>query len=210
MPIFDLIGSSQKFRSVLDNVDIVAPVDATVLIQGETGTGKEVIARAIHERSPRHNGRFVALNCAAIPSGLLESELFGSEKGRFHRSLYAHDWTIPGCRLRDSVSGRNWRSPDRAAAQTPPGTPGKAIRAAWRTRDSQRGRPRDCRHQSRSGINGGGAKISARSLLSVECVSGDGSTPARTAWKTFPCWSSTSSRDSRTAWARRSTRPRMK
>ncbi len=83
MPIPDLIGSSTKFRALLDNVDTIAPVDSAVLIQGETGTGKEVIARAIHEASPRRNHRFVALNCAAIPSALLESELFGHERGAF-------------------------------------------------------------------------------------------------------------------------------
>jgi len=83
MPTFDLIGSSTKFRSVLDQIDLVAPVDCTVLIQGETGTGKELIARAIHEASPRRQNRFVALNCAAIPSTLLESELFGHERGAF-------------------------------------------------------------------------------------------------------------------------------
>jgi transcriptional regulator with GAF, ATPase, and Fis domain len=79
----DLIGTSAKFRALLHDVEMVAPVDSAVLIQGETGTGKEVIARAIHEASPRRNHRFVALNCAAIPSALLESELFGHERGAF-------------------------------------------------------------------------------------------------------------------------------
>ena len=83
MAISDLIGSSPKFRALLDEVNMVAPVDSAVLIHGETGAGKEVIARAIHEASPRRKNRFVALNCAAIPSALLESELFGHEKGAF-------------------------------------------------------------------------------------------------------------------------------
>src|SRR5580698_10420306 len=83
MTTLDLIGSSPKFRALLSDVARVAPVDSAVLIQGETGTGKEVIARAIHEASPRRNQRFVALNCAAIPAALLESELFGHERGAF-------------------------------------------------------------------------------------------------------------------------------
>ena len=83
MTTLDLIGSSPKFRALLADVARVAPVDSAVLIQGETGTGKEVIARAIHEASPRRNYRFVALNCAAIPAALLESELFGHERGAF-------------------------------------------------------------------------------------------------------------------------------
>src|ERR1700735_1164839 len=83
MTTLDLIGSSPKFRALLTEVERVAPVDSAVLIQGETGTGKEVIARAIHEASPPRNNRFVALNCAAIPSALLESELFGHERGAF-------------------------------------------------------------------------------------------------------------------------------
>jgi formate hydrogenlyase transcriptional activator len=83
MPTQDLIGSSAKFRDLLETIDLVAPVNSAVLIQGETGTGKEVIARAIHQASPRRKNRFVALNCAAIPSTLLESELFGYEKGAF-------------------------------------------------------------------------------------------------------------------------------
>jgi len=81
--VIDLIGSSPKFRTLLDCVSLVAPADAAVLIQGETGTGKEVIARSIHESSPRRKNRFVALNCAAIPGTLLENELFGSERGAF-------------------------------------------------------------------------------------------------------------------------------
>src|SRR5580692_7615295 len=79
----ELIGVSAKFRALLDEVNLVAKVDSTVLIQGETGTGKELIARAIHEAGPRRGNRFVALNCAAIPGGLIESELFGCEKGAF-------------------------------------------------------------------------------------------------------------------------------
>ena len=79
----DLIGSSPRFRALLNEVDIVAAVDCAVLLRGETGTGKEVIARAIHDASPRRHGRFVALNCAAMPSGLVESELFGHERGAF-------------------------------------------------------------------------------------------------------------------------------
>src|SRR5579871_1087736 len=83
MTTLNLIGSSPRFRALMSEVERVAPVDSAVLIQGETGTGKEVIARAIHEASPRRNQRFVALNCAAIPGALLESELFGHERGAF-------------------------------------------------------------------------------------------------------------------------------
>jgi formate hydrogenlyase transcriptional activator len=79
----ELVGNSTKLKGVLDNVQIVAPADSTVLIQGETGTGKELIARAIHNLSPRKNQAFIKLNCTAIPLGLLESELFGHEKGAF-------------------------------------------------------------------------------------------------------------------------------
>jgi formate hydrogenlyase transcriptional activator len=79
----ELIGSSPAFQTVLDKVNVVAPVDCTVLLRGETGTGKEVVANAIHNSSLRRHNRFVALNCAAIPAALLESELFGHEKGAF-------------------------------------------------------------------------------------------------------------------------------
>jgi formate hydrogenlyase transcriptional activator len=78
-----LIGKSAALRGVLGMVRVVAPTDATVLIKGETGTGKELIAEAIHKRSDRSKGPFVKVNCAAIPVGLLESELFGHERGAY-------------------------------------------------------------------------------------------------------------------------------
>ena len=76
----ELIGSSASFQAVLKRVKIVAPTDSVVLIQGETGTGKELIARAIHNQSSRRDAPFIKMNCAAIPADLLESELFGHEK----------------------------------------------------------------------------------------------------------------------------------
>jgi formate hydrogenlyase transcriptional activator len=79
----EIIGKSTALRRVLRQVETVAPTDATVLIYGETGTGKELIARAIHNLSPRRPQAFVKLNCAAIPTGLVESELFGHERGAF-------------------------------------------------------------------------------------------------------------------------------
>jgi formate hydrogenlyase transcriptional activator len=79
----DIVGASRALREVLDLVRTVAPTSSTALIAGETGTGKELIARAIHKHSARRDHRFVTLNCAAIPLGLLESELFGHERGAF-------------------------------------------------------------------------------------------------------------------------------
>jgi formate hydrogenlyase transcriptional activator len=79
----EIVGESAALRRILKEVETVAPTDSTVLIRGETGTGKELIARALHELSPRRERTFVKINCAAIPTGLLESELFGHEKGAF-------------------------------------------------------------------------------------------------------------------------------
>jgi len=82
-----IVGKSQALRKVLEQVAIVAPTDSTVLLHGETGTGKELIARAIHNLSFRRERAYVRMNCAAIPSGLLESELFGHERGAFTGAL---------------------------------------------------------------------------------------------------------------------------
>jgi formate hydrogenlyase transcriptional activator len=78
-----IIGDSPAIRSVLEQIAVVSPTDSTVLIQGETGTGKEMFAQAVHRLSTRRNAPLVTLNCAAIPAGLLESELFGHERGAF-------------------------------------------------------------------------------------------------------------------------------
>ena len=84
----EIVGSSPALRKVLEQVSQVAPTDSTVLIQGETGTGKELIARAIHNRSKRANRAFIRVNCAAIPPSLIASELFGHEKGAFTGALH--------------------------------------------------------------------------------------------------------------------------
>jgi formate hydrogenlyase transcriptional activator len=98
----EIVGESPALRAVLQQVETVAPTDSTVLIQGETGTGKELIARAIHNLSPRREHTFVKVNCATIPGGLLESELFGHERGAFTGAIaqrigrfeFAHRGTI--------------------------------------------------------------------------------------------------------------------
>src|SRR5260221_3043806 len=78
-----MIGHSAAMRDVFDRIRRIAPTNSTVVIFGESGTGKELVARAVHEQSPRGNGPFVAVNCASIPEPLIESELFGHEKGAF-------------------------------------------------------------------------------------------------------------------------------
>src|SRR5258707_7947091 len=87
MKLSELIGSSARFQAVLEDVRVVAPAECAVLVQGETGTGKEVIARAIHDSGPRQKGPFVGLNCAAILRALLESEIFGHERVAFTRAV---------------------------------------------------------------------------------------------------------------------------
>src|ERR1700747_782179 len=90
-----IVGRRGSLRNILSLVEAVAPTNMTVLIAGETGTGKEVIARAIHELSPRRHQSLVKVNCAAMPAGLLESELFGHERGAFTGAVNSHIGRLP-------------------------------------------------------------------------------------------------------------------
>ena len=89
-PARQMVAQSACMREMLSQLDRIAAADATVLVQGESGTGKELVAHAIHARSPRRDRPFVRLNCAALPEGMLESELFGHEKGAFTGAVRQH------------------------------------------------------------------------------------------------------------------------
>ncbi len=103
-----LIGDSAAFRRIMETISTVAPTRATVLLQGESGTGKELFARALHDQSPRHDAPFVTMNCAAMPEGLVESALFGHEKGAFTgatvRTAGAFERSHTGTLLLDEIS----------------------------------------------------------------------------------------------------------
>ena len=101
----EIVGRSPAFQYVLNQVRIIAKTDSLTLIQGETGTGKEVIARAIHNQSSRRRGPFVKLNCAKIPAPLLESELPGHERGAFTGAFAPDQGSIPPGGQRNAISG---------------------------------------------------------------------------------------------------------
>ena len=103
-----LVGESEAFRAIMDMIAMVAPTRATVLLHGESGTGKELFARAVHDQSPRADGPFITINCAAVPEGLVESALFGHEKGAFTgatvRTAGAFERAHAGTLLLDEIS----------------------------------------------------------------------------------------------------------
>ena len=128
------MGESPALQATLQLVSVVAPTDSSALILGETGTGKELIARAIHDLSARRERAFVKVNCAAIPLGLLESELFGHEKGAFMERLRkkwdALNWHRPGGRIAGARCPRWRRSGDGWECRGESGPAGAAAHAA--------------------------------------------------------------------------------
>ncbi len=147
----ELVGTGPAMNKLLAQIDRVAASETRVCILGETGTGKELVARAIHEKSPRRENAFITLNCAAVPAELIESELFGHEKGAFTGAGGAASRQVRTSRKRHIVSGRNWRHACRDAGQASART-GRRRSGARRGRQVDKGKcPRDRRHSSQSG-----------------------------------------------------------
>ena len=163
-----VVGKSRAMARVFQLLETVAPTNSTILITGETGTGKEVVARAIHHNSPRRMHRFVALNCTAIPETLLEAELFGHVRGAFTGAIgnrqgrleQAHKGTL----FLDEVGNMSVALADEAAA----GPAGTRVRAHRRFAHDQGGRARHRRHQQRPGAAGGRWTVPRGSLLPLE------------------------------------------
>ena len=155
----NIIGHTQAMRRVFEQARLVAKWNTTVLIRGETGTGKELIANAIHYNSPRARSPFVKLNCAALPENLLESELFGHEKGAFTGAVSAAQGPLRAGRRRHAVPRRDRRSLRRLPGQAAARAAGRRIRARRRHPHHQGRRARDRRHQPRPGSRGRGRTL---------------------------------------------------
>ena len=164
----EIIGTSAAMKRVMGQVEVVAPTDATVLILGETGTGKELVARAIHRLSPRRNLPFISLNCAAIPTGLLESELFGYERGAFTGALgqkigrfeMAHRGTL----FLDEVGDIPLDLQPKLLARSA----GEGVREIGRHAHDPHRRPAGGGNQSESDADDGGQTLPQRSVLPAE------------------------------------------
>ena len=133
-----VVGVSEEMRALLEEVTQIAPTAATVLICGETGTGKEVVAREIHRRSPRCEGPMLAVNCAALSAGLLESELFGHERGAFTGADRMRKGRFRTGRRRDAVARRGQRDRHQPPGQTAARVAGEGLRAGRQQRAAAR------------------------------------------------------------------------
>ena len=149
-----IVGRSRAMRDLFQLLETVAPTASTILVTGETGTGKEVVARAIHHNSPRRAQRFVAINCSAIPETLLEAELFGHVRGAFTGAIGTRQGRIEqahrGTLFLDEVGHDEHAAPDEAA----PRAAGAGVRAGRRLAHDEGGRARDRRDQRRPAADG--------------------------------------------------------
>jgi formate hydrogenlyase transcriptional activator len=177
MNFAQIIGKSAALHRVLKPVETVAPTDSTVLIYGETGTGKELVARAIHDLSPRRSKPFVKLNCAAIPTGLLESELFGHEKGAFTGAIAQRigrfEVANGGTIFLDEIGEIPLELQTKLLRVLQ-----ERVRAAWKLAHAPHRCTPDCRDKPRLRSDGERAEVPIRSLLSLERLSRPRSAPA--------------------------------
>jgi PAS domain S-box-containing protein len=176
----EIIGTSAALQRVLQQVAQVARTDATILITGETGTGKELIVRALHHQSARRHHPLIKVNCTALPPGLIESELFGHEKGAFTgalaRRIGRFELAEGGTLFLDEIG------------DVPPGDPGQALagatisrlRAAGDFSHAQQRCADHCRHEPRSATGRGSASIPGRSLLLSACLPDSSAAASRT------------------------------
>ena len=166
-----LVGEDLSLRKVFASLQKAAATDTTVLLEGESGTGKELFARSLHALSPRAEAPFVAINCAAIPETLLETELFGHEKGAFHRRRGAQARQVRDGAPRDALPRRNRRFAARAAGQDPARARGAAFRTCRRHGDCASRRPPSGGDQPRPARRCRGAAVPRRPVLPALGVS---------------------------------------
>ena len=162
-----IVGNSPAMQEIYKTIGRVANTDATVLIQGESGTGKELIAKVIHYHSPRWSGPFVAINCSAIPRELLESELFGHERGAFTGATEQRAGQVRARARRHPPARRDRRHAARAAGQAAARAAGARGHAARRARGRQGRLPHPRRHQPVARSRRQAAAASARTCSSA-------------------------------------------
>ena len=196
----DIVGDGPTLRRALQQVETVAATDSTVLLLGETGSGKELIARAIHTRSKRYERTFVKLNCAAIPTGLLESELFGHERGAFtgaiKRKVGRVELADRGTLFLDEVGD----IPLELQPKLLRGAAGTRVRAAGQQRNQESGRAPDRRDAPRPAADDSRRQLSQRPFLPPQCLSHPRAAFARAARGYSSPWCGTSRRDSPSVW----------
>ena len=188
-----IVGTSDALKYVMHRVEQVAPTTATVLLLGETGTGKELVARAIHQRSPRRHRSFVVVDCGALPASLIESELFGRERGAFtgahtRRSPAASSSAYGGTVFLDEIG----ELPHGAAAQAAARAAGGAGRATRQHAHHVRGRPDRGRDQSQTRRRRPSRAVPVGPLLPAERLPDHAPDPSRSAARICLHWSATS------------------